>query len=144
MPAAPAILSSISTFRTDIYTYFTKPTGITQLLYSANDWTEVVLRLDTAGPVAYGTAEDLAPTTSGRGNLLLTGNEARFIMAPANRLFIIADTVNRLNLTFFPVPWLAQITAGLEVLIMLAATGFKPTDILGTGRITATPSKVGF
>ena len=53
------------TYRSEIYTLFTKIGG-NHLLYSAQSWVRVILRLETAGPVAVSTRESRSRARTGR------------------------------------------------------------------------------
>lgn len=105
----PAIQPGVGQDRTQIYTRFTKPTGATELFYSAESWVKIRLTLETAGPVAVGTANNLSPVLSGRGILLLVDEEMPFVIAKGNRIFVVADTVDRFKVIIEPIPWLAQL-----------------------------------
>jgi hypothetical protein len=115
--------------RTEIYTLFTK-VGDSNLLYSADKaWVRVRLRLETAGPVAVSTREDVQPVLSGKGALLY--DEDRVLTIPkGSRLWYGAQSVNRVAVVIEPVPWLEQmmlmIGEGFEKVIE-ALTGVKPT-----------------
>jgi hypothetical protein len=87
--------------QTDIYNYFTVP-GETKILISASRWILVRLTLETAGPVAVGTRATLAPVLSGKGPLLPTGVPFEFTLAPGNRLYILAESVNRVKVVNEP------------------------------------------
>ncbi len=101
--------------KTDIYTYFTVPTGITELLYSAESWMRVELVLETAGPVAVSTRDSVTPVLSGKGILLEPdGEPIEFIMPKGNRLFIAAESFNRVKVIIEPIPWLEQILFQVE------------------------------
>ena len=95
--------------RTDSYTYFTRPEAGTQLVQSANQWLRIYLELQTAGPVAYGTRENLEPVLSGKGALLPTGEEIELVLADGNRLYFASESINRINIRVEPLPWLQQI-----------------------------------
>jgi hypothetical protein len=137
-------------YSTDIWTYFTRATGITDLVYSTNpdDWIDVTLLLETAGPVAYGTRQDISPVTSGKGRLLVTGVEARIALPPASRLYIVADTINRVGIQVAPVPWQRQIhdleAAILKAIAPSAAAQPRPGSAapvpIGRFGFPATPS----
>lgn len=99
----------LQTYRTEIYSYFTKPTTDAVLLYSAENWVRVKLELKTAGPVAVGTAQQIAPVLSGKGILLGTNESYEANLARGTRLFIISSSINRVSVTIEPVPWLEQI-----------------------------------
>lgn len=96
-----------------IETYFTNRLG-SQLLYSAEDWVRVTLRLETAGPVAVSTAQEIAPVLSGKGRLLPVGDEITFILPKGDRLFIVAASSNRVSWQIEPVPWLQQILMAMD------------------------------
>jgi hypothetical protein len=108
-----------NTVQTAIYTYFTQPTGLTNLFYSTNEreWVRITLNLETAGPVAVGTSQDIAPLGSGKGRNLPTGEDVEIILPPSHRLYILAETVDRVATTISPYPWLYQILATLERLV---------------------------
>ncbi len=96
--------------RTQIYTYFTKPTGISELLYSAESWVQMTLVLETAGPVSFGTSENVSPVLSGKGILLPpTGVPIEVYLPKGNRIFIAANAINRVKVIIEPLPWLEQI-----------------------------------
>jgi hypothetical protein len=99
----------LQTYRTEIYSYFTESTSETQLLYSAENWVKIKLALQTAGPVAVGTVASLAPALSGRGILLDPDVPFEAFLAKGTRFYITSETVNRVNVTIEPVPWLEQI-----------------------------------
>lgn len=110
---------------TQIYTYFTTP-GNTDLLYATNetDWQLIRLRLETAGPVAIGTAQEITPVGSGRGTLLPTGLTVDVELPPSSRLYIAADAVNRVAIQIEHNPWLRQILeAETRVAQNVAPTG---------------------
>lgn len=98
-------------YRTDIATYFTESTDKTQLLYSAENWVRVKLELKTSGPVAIGTSATLTPVLSGKGVLLETDELYEAYLAKGTRLYITSQTVNRVNVTVEPIPWLEQMNA---------------------------------
>ena len=100
----------LQTYRTEIYTYFTRPNGQTELLYSAESWVRLKLTLETAGPVAVGHSAALQPTLSGRGRLLDTGTEFEAYLPRGTRIYVISETVNRVSVTVEPIPWLEQIS----------------------------------
>lgn len=96
--------------QTQILTFFTNPSEGTQLLYAplSTEWITVTCHLETAGPVAVGTAQSLAPVSSGKGRLLPSGADAVFQLSPGSRLYIISDTMNRVGVQIEPSPWLEQ------------------------------------
>jgi len=126
--------------KTQIYTYFTQipdRTGASKLLYNSEGWVRATLRLETAGPVAVGTREEIAPVLSGKGVLLPPGDtdSVTFIIPAGQRLFITAEAVHRVKFTIEPVPWLEQILSGMGI-------GFNSLAGL-LGRIARTaPAKV--
>jgi len=102
--------------KTDIYTYFTKPTGVTELLYSAEDWVRINLQLETAGPVAVGTRDSVTPVLSGKGVLLpnIGDTSFEFILARGNRLWIASESINRVKVVIEPIPFLEKILRSVD------------------------------
>ena len=100
--------------KTSIYTYFTIADGETKLMYSAENWVRIKLVLETAGPVAIGTNQNIAPTLSGRGRLLDTSEQYEVTLPKGTRLYIISETVNRTGVTVEPIPWMEQISGELN------------------------------
>jgi hypothetical protein len=93
---------------TQIYTYFTQVGG-TRLLYNAERYVTLILELENAGPVSIGTSRDLTPVLSGKGTLLPTDRSRIFEMSKGDRLYIAAETVNRVQVYIEPIPYLRQI-----------------------------------
>jgi hypothetical protein len=89
---------------TEIYTYFTVADGVSKLLFSANFWCTTKLTLETAGPVAAGTREDVVPVLSGKGILLTTLVEEEWVLAKGDRIFIAAESINRVKFIVEPLP----------------------------------------
>lgn len=89
---------------TEIYTYFTIPDGVTKLLFSANFWCTAKLTLETAGPVSAGTREEQVPVLSGNGILLTTDLEEEWVLAKGNRIFIAAESIQRVKFVLEPMP----------------------------------------
>lgn len=100
----------------EAYTFFTFADGVTVALYRADRlWVRVTLTLETAGPVAVGFDSNLLPVLSGKGILLQTGEPRTFTVAKGNKqLYIASTSVNRVNVTVEPLPWLEQIFAMLS------------------------------
>ncbi len=98
---------------TEIYTYFTIPDGLSKLIYSSESWVKARFTLETAGPVAVSTRQDLGPLLSGKGRLLPPDVEYKFIVPKGDRIFIIAEAINRVAFTIEPIPWLQ--TIALEI-----------------------------
>ena len=90
---------------TEIYTLFTRANGLTELLYSAETWVRVRLELETAGPVSVSTRENLAPVLSGRGVLLTTAEEQIWVLPKGDRLFWIAESINRVKFSVEPIAY---------------------------------------
>jgi hypothetical protein len=99
--------------KTKAYDYFTVP-GETRLLYSAEGWVHARLLLQNAGPVSIGMDQNITPVLSGKGRLLPTGEEIRFILTKGDRIFIAAEAINRVSFTIEPLPPVSQIVALLE------------------------------
>lgn len=107
-----------ATGRTEISTYFTKIGG-NHLLYQAEGWVGLRIMLETAGPVAIGTRDDVEPVLSGKGITLVRDVEVAFPLAKGNRVFITAGAVNRVRLIIEPVPWAEQNTTMLGSIVSL-------------------------
>jgi hypothetical protein len=99
---------------TEIFTYFTLPDGQTHLLYTAETWMTIRMTLETAGPVAVSTREEITPVLSGRGRLLPVGVEYEFRVPKGNRIWIAAEAVNRVSWSVAPIPWLQTISLELR------------------------------
>lgn len=100
---------------TDIYTYFTVPDGTSHLLYTAEEWMRIELALETAGPVSVSTRQEVVPVLSGKGVLLEPdGEPLEFIMPRGDRLFIAAESINRVKVIIEPIPWLEKILMQME------------------------------
>lgn len=108
-PGEPALQKN----HTEIYTYFTEIGG-TQLLLTAQEWLRVRLTLETAGPVAVGTRQQIDPVLSGKGVLLPVGQEVEFVLPRGDRLFITAASINRVKFITEAIPWLQAITAEIS------------------------------
>jgi len=101
--------------KTDIYTYFTVPSGETELLYSSENWVRIELQLETAGPVSVGTREEVSPVLSGKGILLPTGDESiEFVLPKGNRLYVASGSINRVKVIVEPIPWIEQLLMQIE------------------------------
>lgn len=103
----------------EYFTYFTQVPGTgqagTQILYTANRiWADVTVMLETAGPVAVGSADNLQPVLGGAGILLQPNIPRTFRLAQGSRLFIASTSVNRVSVQIDPVPWLYTITSKLS------------------------------
>lgn len=115
-----------------IFTYITKPTGKTDTLYNADRaWARVTLTLTTAGPVAVGQLADLGTLTGGQGMLLQTGVPTDLNIAKGNRVFVVANAVNRVNVVVAPIPWLEVITG----CVMAIATAMGASVANAVGRV---------
>lgn len=124
--------------RSQIYTYFTKvPVAgeATPILYNGDRlWARVTLTLETAGPVAVGTASQITPVLSGRGQLLETGLPLVFDIAKGVKLYIASTSVNRVKVSIQPLPWLEQLTA-LVTSVFTQLGGKLAKVVAGTGKI---------
>jgi hypothetical protein len=98
---------------TEIYTWFTKP-GPSTLVYSAEGWVRVRVRLETAGPVSLSTRQDVVPVLSGKGALLTTDEVETFTLPKGDRLYIAAEAINRVKVFIEPVPFLERIQLDVE------------------------------
>jgi hypothetical protein len=103
---------------TEIYTYFTRPQDGSKDFHAAAKWERVELQLETAGPVAVSTRQDIEPVLSGRGILLPPdGEPIEFTLGKGDRLFIASESINRVKVIIEPIPWLEQIWLNGRALI---------------------------
>ena len=117
---------------TDTFTLFTKIGG-NHLLYSAEGWVRAILRLETAGPVAVSTRQDVPPVLSGKG-ILLGIDDVTIVLSKGQRLFYSAEAINRVRFILEPIPW-------GESLLFASRRGFdrvvdalSPLKRIGKGR----------
>lgn len=87
---------------TNIQTYFTNRIGTSELLFSATRYCRVTLRLETAGPVAVSTRQEIVPVLSGKGRLLPVNDEITFVLNKGERLYIAAGATNRVSVMIEP------------------------------------------
>lgn len=108
--------------RTEVSTFFTKGTG-DQLLYQAEGWVRLRLMLETAGPVAVGSRDQVSPPLSGKGILLPVNVEITFPVTKGNRIFIASTSVNRVRFIIEPIPWMEQLVTMVGSLLSLRRKG---------------------
>lgn len=132
----------LQTYRTEVYTYFTQPSGESELLYSAENWVRIKLTLETAGPVSVGTSAQIAPVLSGKGRLLDTSQEFETYIAKGTRFYITSETVNRVSVTIEPVPWFEQISGEIiaSARVVAAAVAAAAASIVAAVTALRTPS----
>jgi hypothetical protein len=122
---APSATVAGAELATAISTFFARPTTDGQLavIYNGDrQYAQVVLTLETAGPVAVSTKQQILPVLSGKGQLLETGVPLTFTLAKGNRLWVATTSLNRIKVTVQPLPWLEQI-AGLLGFITSGISG---------------------
>jgi hypothetical protein len=99
----------LQTYRTWVTTFFTLGSVESELLYSAENWVRIRVSLQTAGPVAIGTVSEIVPVLSGKGIILDPDDDPWEAMVPkGTRVYVASETVNRLDVTVDPIPWLEQ------------------------------------
>jgi hypothetical protein len=89
--------------RTEIYTLTTDVLGQSQLFLTAESWIQVKLRLETAGPVAVSTREEIVPALSGKGGLV-NNDDMVFYLNLGDSLYYSAAAINRVRVIIEPVP----------------------------------------
>jgi len=130
---APSATVAGAELSTGISTFFARPTTDGQLavIYNGDrQYAQVILTLETAGPVAISTKQQILPVLSGKGQLLETGVPLAFTLAKGNRLWVATTSLNRIKVTVQPLPWLEQI-AGLLGLITSGLSGLADRVIRG-------------
>lgn len=91
-------------------TFFTKANAIS-ILYTADQaWVQLVLTLETAGPVEISSSPNFKPFLSGKAQALATNVPLLFSVPKGNKVYIGAPAVERVKVTIQPLPWLEQIT----------------------------------
>jgi hypothetical protein len=117
-PPSPTIAGA--ELATEIYTFFARPTTDGQLvvLYNGDrQFARVTLTLETAGPCAISTKQQILPVLSGKGQLLETGVPLFWDLAKGNRLWVATTSLNRIKVTVGPYPYLEQITGMLGLIV---------------------------
>ncbi len=132
-----------TTSATETYTLFTQIGG-NRLLYSAEEWVRVNLRLETAGPVAVSTRQDVVPALSGKG-ILLEEDAVEFVLSKGDRLFYTAEAVNRVRWIVEPIPFLESVLRNLEIGFDRTVRSLSPLRFLGQmlGNQAAPPNTGG-
>lgn len=111
---APDPTQSAGNYQAQTYTFITTAGGQEQQLYTANvEWSRVTLVLETAGPVAVAFTQGFTPVLSGKGTLLTTNLPYVADVPRGSRLWIAANTVERVKVLVHPLPWLEQILGGI-------------------------------
>lgn len=113
--------------QTQIYTYFTPANNETRLIHTAEDWTKIRVQLETAGPVAVGTLQDIAPVLSGKGMQLITNVPREIVLSPGTRFYVVAGTINRINVVVESIPFLADIRDAINGLRAALSRGPGPS-----------------
>ena len=90
--------------------------GITELQFSANEWTLVSLQLDSAGPVTVGVQEQLGPVGSGKG-IAVSTTTRYMLLGPGERLYTLSSAFNRVTMITHSLPNLVQIVMKLDKVI---------------------------
>lgn len=131
----------------ETYTFFTKNTTVssasgTKELYPGNPvrWTLARVTLISAGgQVVVGFKQDINPPTSGKGRLLSSGIQIELYIPPGQRLYYAADSVQRMAVSFEPLPWLQQILQGIARILgptkAAAPPPAPPSDVVTGGRL---------
>lgn len=96
--------------RTQISTAIATP-GQSTLIYSATEWAQVRLLLNSAGPVSVGIDPNLFPIGQGKGRLLSATVETVIVLAPADRLYIASDAQDNVGITIEAVPEIVLLQA---------------------------------
>jgi hypothetical protein len=102
--------------QTKVYTYVTTPSQGTQVLVASpdNEWLDVELRLETAGPVVVGTDQALTPLIGGPGRILPANQDIVVRLSPGTRLYILSDTADRVSVQINAVPGLEQLLSVIQ------------------------------
>ena len=113
--ARPASTPGQVEHRTFIDTYFTRIPVVgqeTDIIYNGDMmWAQIILTLETAGPVAVGNSSQIVPVLSGKGQLLETGVPMAFNIAKGTRLYIASTSINRVKRRKYLYPLMAYWSA---------------------------------
>ena len=118
--APPSPTAAGAELTTEVTTYFARPPvdGQLPVIYNGDrKFAQIILTLETAGPVAVGTMQQLLPVLSGKGMLLETGVPLSFFIAKGTRLWVATTSINRVKRVIQPIPWLEQFAGLLGVII---------------------------
>lgn len=98
---------------TELSTYIAKPPidGQLPILYNGDrQFAEVILELQTAGPVFVGTKQQILPLGSCKGQQLFTGQQVRYQLPKGNRLWVATGSISLIAVTIQAYAWLENIT----------------------------------
>ena len=104
---------------TQAYTYFTIPDGMSHLVQeAAARWLRFSFSLETAGAVAVGLRDDIAPALSGKGILLPNdGRWLRFVVKPGTKVWLISNTLDRVRTIIEPLSLLEVIAHAVTSIV---------------------------
>ncbi len=126
MAESPVARTKTLEGRTEISTLNTKADGKTYEIYSGDrEWADLILTLRTAGPVAVGNKQHLGAVLSGGGEILIVNQPRKFTIHKGTKMYYAASAVSLVSVEIQPPPWVEQIAAGVERVI-IALTGGKP------------------
>lgn len=114
--------------KTLAFTYYTKASD-TNLVYSASEWTTVRLGLQSAGPVVAGMDPNLYPVGQGKGRQLPTDRDLILVLAPADRLYLAADSIQGVGVSIEGIPetsLLMQLIQAVQTPTQVITTEGKP------------------
>ena len=117
---APSPTIAGAELTTEMYTFFARPVtdGRFVVLYNGDrQAAEVILTLETAGPVAVATKQQLDPVLSGKGQQLETGVPLSFNISKGNRIYVAATSISRIKVTIQPVLW-QEMIAGMMISLL--------------------------
>lgn len=98
-------------FITQAYTYVT-PVGVTQIYAATLSWANLILTLETAGPVEVSEKSNFQ-LLSGQAQLLIQNVPMMFKVAKGNTMYVGSSAVNRVKVTTEPLPYLEQILGAI-------------------------------
>lgn len=114
--------------QTQAWTIIVTP-AVTQLIYSATEWTHVRLNLISAGIAVYGTDPNLFPLGQGKGVQIPTNRDGLIVLSPADRLYVASDTIQSVGITIEGIPdtqLLAQLIRAVQTPTQVIATEGQP------------------
>jgi len=103
-----------------------QPFGQGHILFTAEKWFRVKLRLETAGPVTVGFTSAINAVGAGAG-ASLGDDEVEIVVKKGDTLYYVANAVNRVRVILEPIPWAEQIYMRFTTLLKGMSSAAAPT-----------------
>lgn len=120
-----------------------QPFGRGHVLYTAQKWFRVKLRLETAGPVTIGFASDITAVGAGSG-ASLGADEVEVIVKKGDTLYYAANAINRVRMVVEPVPWAEQMWSRVGSILQMLGAPQSPSPSKPKKSAPRSPKRVNF